>query len=140
MRKTIAAVLMAFGLAATVPAVAAPVEPEAAAVPAACREAHAARMGVHERRIVRARAEAGANEVALQRTRDPSEIATRLSTRAELRRRLARLEADRVFVERRSLALQSICGREVARVGAGEPPRRRCIHHAATSRQGCRPR
>jgi hypothetical protein len=140
MAKAIAVVLMVLGLAVAMPADAAPVEPGAAAVPAVCREAHAARMGVHERRIERLRAEAGANEAALQRTRDPSEIARRLSKRAEFRRRLARLEADRVFVERRSLALLSICRREAARDGAVEPSRRRCIHHAATSRQGCRPR
>ena len=140
MTKTIAVVLMVLGLTASVPAVAAPVDPATAAVPAACREAHAARLGEHERRIARLRSEVGANEVALQRTRDPVEIAKRLSTRTDLRRRQARLEADRVFVERRSLALQTICRRDVARAGSGDRPRRHCIHHAATSRHGCRPR
>ena len=135
MAKAIVAMLMAVGLVVTVPAVAAP-----AAAPVACREAHEARLGEHERRIERLRAEAGANEAALQRTRDPSEIATRLTARADLRRRVARLEADRVFVARRSLALQKICRREAARVGAEAPSRRRCIHDTATSRHGCRPR
>lgn len=138
MAKAIAVLLMAVGLMAAVPAVAAPVE--AAAGPAVCREAHAARMGAHERRIARLRSEVGANEAALQRTRDPAEIAKRLSTRTDLRRRQARLEADRVFVERRSLALQTICRRDVARAGSGDRPRRHCIHHAASSRYGCRPR
>lgn len=103
----------------------------------ACRSAHGARIADHRRRIEAVRGEMGTNETALAATRDPAEIGARLATRADLRRRLARLEADRPAVERRSLALMKICARAAARA---EPKRivRHCRHVTAGSRLACR--
>lgn len=104
----------------------------------ACRAAHEARLADHDRRVATVRGEMGANEAALAASRDGAEIAKRLEKRTALRHRLAKLEADRRFVERRSRALLRICVREAEAARAGA--RERCRSHGPESPRHCRAR